>query len=141
MRPRKPREEKRLRGTLRKSRENVVNLPTSPRLAGPLVKPAHLKGRASELFHEYAKAAPWLDGLQSALLAVMCQLLAEAERDPTIMTPARLAQLRGLRADLGFVAAAKYAARAHAEAAPPEDDDPPDPAERFFDDHASEFFD
>lgn len=119
-RPRKPRETKRISGTLRPGRDNVVDLPLVRSLAGPLVRPEHLKGRAAELFDTYAEAATWLDGLQSAPLAVMCTLLAEAERDASIMTPARMAQMRGLLADMGFVAAAKHAARAHAESPPEE---------------------
>ena len=73
-----------------------------PEVAEGLRKPLFLRGRAAELFEEVEPLCPWLRAPDSHALAIWAKLVVEAERSVAKMPASRLAQLRGLAAELGL---------------------------------------
>ena len=107
-----------------------------PAVAGVLVKPARLKGRAAQLWDEIAGAAPWLAPLDAYKLHLFVELQAQFEASPRKMVAARIAQLRAVASEIGL----DPSARARLGAARRDDD----PAAKYFgknDDSVAEFFD
>lgn len=135
MRPRKPRELKRITGGLRPDRDKPDPVPQD---AGPLAKPSYLKGRPAVLFKEYAAICTWLDAADSRTLALFCDLLVGAEFGAGKMSPASIAQLRGLATDLGLTARTKERRRYMAEA--PQEDELEDEEERKKREAVEQFF-
>lgn len=97
-----------------------------PQPTGPLVKPAKIRGRASQLWDEVAALAPWLTQLDGYKLHVFCQLHAEFEQAPRKMIAARIAQLRTIGAELGLDPATRTRMGAAGSK-------PKDPADKYFD--------
>jgi phage terminase small subunit len=107
-----------------------------PKPEGKAVRPKFLRGRAAELWDEYApklEAMGVLTDVDAHLFAAWCSLAAEMEKRP--MSPAGVAQFRGLSAAFGM----EPSARARLGMKPRTKADPAqefvgrgDPAARYF---------
>jgi hypothetical protein len=91
------------KGTLRKSRMSA----NEPEPFGKPVMPKSCSRRAKVIWSRLIPSAWWLSYFDTHKAFMLCELAAEFERDSTRMSAARIAQLRGVSADLGFDAAAR----------------------------------
>jgi phage terminase small subunit len=103
--------------------------PSEPIPVGSAAKPKFLKGRAAALWDQYAPELMRLGVLtvvDSHMFAAWCSLAAEFEKDPRMMTAARIGQMRGLAAAFGMDASARSRLSVKV------DDQTKDPADRYF---------
>lgn len=96
-----------------------------PEATGGLVKPKHLKGRASKIWDETARLLTWLAESDSAALALWCGLEAEVRAGIGDMTASRISQWRALAHELGLTPSGR--ARIGSERAKAKDD-----ADKYF---------
>jgi hypothetical protein len=91
------------KGTLRKSRITA----DEPQPIGKPLMPKACSRRAKAIWERLIEPAWWLSHFDAPKAFILCELAAEFERDSRRMPSARIAQLRGVCADLGFDAAAR----------------------------------
>lgn len=97
--PRKPTHLHAVDGTYRSDRHG--DRENEPQPEGKPVKPKFLKGRASEIWDEYAAVCYWLTAADSHSFATWCSLAAELERGVKKMVASRISQMRALGSELG----------------------------------------
>jgi hypothetical protein len=91
------------KGTLRKSRMTS----DEPQPFGKPVMPTACSRRAKAIWSRLIEPAFWLSHFDAQKAFMLCELAAEFERDSSRMSSARIGQLRGVSADLGFDRAAR----------------------------------
>jgi hypothetical protein len=91
------------KGTLRKARCNSAE----PEVIGRPVMPKLCSRRAKVIWHRLIEHAWWLSYFDTHKAFMLCELAAEFETDSRRMSAARISQLRGVCADLGFDRAAR----------------------------------
>lgn len=96
----KPAELHVIEGTLNVTRH--AHFKDGPLGDGLPIKPKAMKGRASAIWDETLRCAPWLKESDSKTFFVWCCMAAEAERSVAKMTASRINNFRGLTSQLGL---------------------------------------
>ncbi len=89
---------------------------------GGLIRPKHLKGEGLAAWKRYIEPASWLDGSKEPAAIAFCELWQEFRFAPTSFPASKHGQMRAYMSELGLTDERRRG----------KDEDPEDPAEKYF---------